>query len=424
MIFNIILRKAKKTDKAILLRWRNNPLTIKNSLNAQVITPKQHNEWFTASLTSKNRILLIGEIIYSNKKKIRIGQVRFDKIESSLTVSKIKTYEISITVSPDVRAKGIGTQLLKAAETYARNNNFSNIIATIKKNNLASIRIFERTGYRRLNKNKKLKTGTVIYENSLLTKKIGLKIWSINYSSFQTLLKLYRNKIIDYVELYVVPCSFDEYRLKPLKNIPLIFHAPVSHNFNLSIKNKRFNEAVAELERFRDYFNEKRVIFHPGNLTGDEKNDFKKTILNLIRLKKKFTPILENVPRLGIDNKLIMLAAKPNEFKQILKETKVSFCLDFSHAFAASNYYKENPLNYIERLFALNPLMFHICDNIYTSRIDQHLHIGDGNLPLDKLLSLVPDTAMLCLETPKKDFKWLKEDIENLNKLKNILKLS
>ena len=41
--------------------------------------------------------------------------------------------------------------------------------------------------------------------------KFGLKLWSVNENYIDTAKKLYDENIYDYIELYAIPSSFDEY---------------------------------------------------------------------------------------------------------------------------------------------------------------------------------------------------------------------
>ena len=56
--------------------------------------------------------------------------------------------EIDIAVSPDMRGKGVGTKLLKeGCQTYLIASDVDYVIAEVKKENMASIRIFENAGF-------------------------------------------------------------------------------------------------------------------------------------------------------------------------------------------------------------------------------------------------------------------------------------
>jgi sugar phosphate isomerase/epimerase len=48
-----------------------------------------------------------------------------------------------------------------------------------------------------------------------------------------------------------------------------------------------------------------------------------------------------------------------------------------------------------------NPNMFHIYDIDVASKIDQHLHLGEGSLPIKEILQRLPHDSMISIETQK-----------------------
>jgi endonuclease IV len=248
--------------------------------------------------------------------------------------------------------------------------------------------------------------------------KIGLKIWSTNHDSFVQLFELYRKKRIQYVELYIVPNSFNEKKLYILKQIPIIFHAPnFSHGFNLSDKNQVFESAVDTILEFVNFFNEKKIIFHPGFFNISEAFDTLNAIANINSLKSQLDIILENVPRLAIDKKTILLASHPSDFNKIIKDTEIKWCLDIGHAIYSANFYQENIINYLELFFKMAPFMYHFADGNYKNIFDLHNHFGEGSFPLFELFKRIPKNSRISLETPKTDLRLLSEDKRNLDYL-------
>ena len=67
------LRAATGADSQNVLEWRNDPVTVENSFNSNIISQEEHESWFTESLQNTQRKLLIAE-----KEKISIGIIRFD----------------------------------------------------------------------------------------------------------------------------------------------------------------------------------------------------------------------------------------------------------------------------------------------------------------------------------------------------------
>jgi RimJ/RimL family protein N-acetyltransferase len=71
----------------------------------------------------------------------KAGIVRFDRTEGS-------EWEVSITVNPQMRGRGLGARLLSAAIAERRNEMGNpDLIARIKPENAASQRIFDKAGF-------------------------------------------------------------------------------------------------------------------------------------------------------------------------------------------------------------------------------------------------------------------------------------
>ncbi len=142
----MIIRKVTIDDWKILLSWRNDIITRKNSHNMELIKEESHKKWMLSILKNINRKLFIA---IENEKAV--GTVRADFEE------KTKSYELSWTISPDFRGKGIGKKMLKL---ICINLN-AKVKAEIKKENIASIKIAEFAGL----KFKKNIKGVLHYSN-------------------------------------------------------------------------------------------------------------------------------------------------------------------------------------------------------------------------------------------------------------------
>ena len=135
MANSIRLRKATLDDCRTLFDWRNDPVTVAMSLVSEPVPWENHVAWFESSLQNPKRHLLVAELAGQP-----VGTIRFDDVDD--------TAEISITVSPDQRGKGMGTSLLDAADGWAREElGLDRVIARIKETNPASIAIFKKSGY-------------------------------------------------------------------------------------------------------------------------------------------------------------------------------------------------------------------------------------------------------------------------------------
>ena len=98
---------------------------------------------------------------------------------------------------------------------------------------------------------------------------LGLKLFSTNRQYIKNAVELYNKKVYQYIELYTVPCSYDEYKDEwESLNIPYVIHAPhTAHGLNLAkSENQKTNMKLAdEAKRYADYLKADIVIYHPGN---------------------------------------------------------------------------------------------------------------------------------------------------------------
>ena len=135
----IKLRKANMIDCKDVFKWRNDPKTRQMSFDTKEIDFKDHEEWFKKSLKEPDRHMFIAEDGIR-----KIGVVRIDRLNADAG-------EININIAPGCRGKGYGSRLIKlATDKMIKTGKFSFIIARIKVSNVASIKAFEKAGYREL----------------------------------------------------------------------------------------------------------------------------------------------------------------------------------------------------------------------------------------------------------------------------------
>src|SRR5439155_749158 len=97
------VRPATAADSALLLEWANDPETRAASFSQHLIEAREHARWLAATLASPNVRLLIG-----CEGERAVGQVRF-------VCDATGAAEISISVAPDTRGRGVGGRMLRAA---------------------------------------------------------------------------------------------------------------------------------------------------------------------------------------------------------------------------------------------------------------------------------------------------------------------
>jgi len=130
------ITKASNNDSLDIFHWRNDPLTRQNSINTDPVSLKDHNQWFNEVLNSRNTELLIGI-----KDSIKVGVCRFSLNNLSNSV------EVSINLNPLMRGKRISKKLLEESINYYLKTNKVMPTATIRIDNIPSIKIFEELNF-------------------------------------------------------------------------------------------------------------------------------------------------------------------------------------------------------------------------------------------------------------------------------------
>lgn len=252
--------------------------------------------------------------------------------------------------------------------------------------------------------------------------KIGLKLWNINTDYYyDEAIKLYNNKVFDYIELYIVPGYLDLIDKWKRIGIPFDIHAPhFAHNMNLSKKEyEKDNYAkYNEVKEYADVLGANVIVFH-GGINGD----YKETARQI----KGFDDdriLIENKPyqplRMTEDNRCV--GSKYDEIKYIIDESGCGFCLDIGHAICSANSQKIEPYLYIKNLSKLNPKRIHLSDIHINTIYDEHLNYGNGNLNFSNVLNIIPKGINITIETVKKSKHNLDDFKEDSNLLKDYIK--
>ncbi|MEK6901574.1 MAG: hypothetical protein AABX37_04480, partial [Nanoarchaeota archaeon] len=204
--------------------------------------------------------------------------------------------------------------------------------------------------------------------------KIGIKLWSNNYQWFPEAVKRFQNKEFDFIELYVVPKSFHETHWNILKqaNIPINIHAPNEHQLNLATSNEQNIFILEEVRRAADFFSSEYIIIHPG--VGEDIQ----CIISNIRHTNDPRLIIENTPKKSLIGNDSLFGYTFERMKILLEETKRNFCLDFTHAIKSATSQNIDAQEFIGKLIALLPAVFHISDGDSTIEHDQHFNLGEG----------------------------------------------
>ncbi|MEN6374684.1 MAG: TIM barrel protein [Smithella sp.] len=247
--------------------------------------------------------------------------------------------------------------------------------------------------------------------------KIGLKLYSTNTSLIPEAL-LIKNKFFNYVELYVIPGSYEK-TISAWKEfaVPFVIHAPHSfHGVNLArFDSKAKNiQHLQEVQRFADELNADIIVVHGGN-----NGDINETIEELLIINDARI-VIENKPKIGTLDELC-IGWSPQEFNEFREAGVLNgIALDFTHAVCAARAANTDQWELIQSLMAFKPKIFHLSDTDSSSHKDMHLNLGKGSLNLQKFFSFVSLDSLVTIETPRKNAETLSEfvtDIEYIQRL-------
>ena len=137
----IKIRSAKENDSKDIFEWRNDELTRQMSKTSEIIEWENHKRWYSNSLGSESRIVLICE----DNRNEKIAIIRFDISESNAV--------ISINLNPNQRGKGLAKScLIGSIEFFSKEYiEIKNLIAEIKEYNIASQKTFLGIGFTKYN---------------------------------------------------------------------------------------------------------------------------------------------------------------------------------------------------------------------------------------------------------------------------------
>ncbi|MCO4763246.1 MAG: GNAT family N-acetyltransferase [Myxococcales bacterium] len=135
---DLYLRPATSSDMEATLAWANDPDTRAASFQTAVITRQIHAAWFENSLQRPDRHLFIAML--PDTPPLCAGFVRLQYVSDTLA-------EVSINIAPEARGRGVGRRALRALEQAARERGFEKLLATIRPENLGSVRAFRSVDY-------------------------------------------------------------------------------------------------------------------------------------------------------------------------------------------------------------------------------------------------------------------------------------
>lgn len=121
-------------DAGPLYVWRNDPATVKWSLNPPP-TWDEHLRWL-------NKVIAGTEGDPRERPLYRIYRMGYMDPTTPVVTVSVNITEVSITTNPCFRKHGFATEALRHVQSFGLN-----LEATIKKGNEASIRLFSKCGF-------------------------------------------------------------------------------------------------------------------------------------------------------------------------------------------------------------------------------------------------------------------------------------
>lgn len=133
------LRPVVLADRKTIWEWANDPIARSVSFSGEPIPWADHVKWFEARLGDPECHMLIAE----EERAEPIGHIRIENAHGFEAV-------ISVVVAPEHRGRGLGVALIReGTRRLLSDSGRATAHAFIKPDNEASLRAFQRAGYRR-----------------------------------------------------------------------------------------------------------------------------------------------------------------------------------------------------------------------------------------------------------------------------------
>lgn len=142
------VRRANAADAELLLAWRNDPVVRRWSRTSEVIDPDAHARWLHGTLADADRHLLVVQMC-GDEGDLPVATARYDLLPSSAGPTDRARWEISISVAPEMRGRGVGGGTLRAADDWLAVTEpaAEEVVAEVLPGNEGSDRLFRRNGY-------------------------------------------------------------------------------------------------------------------------------------------------------------------------------------------------------------------------------------------------------------------------------------
>lgn len=139
-------RSARLDDALLLLGWRNDLETVRWSVDPRPVELGNHLSWLERVLMDETRrLVVVVEKVWGGAHgdtlcaEYPVGTYRLDHVGSALV-------EVSLTVAPGHRGRGLAVEFIEAACDHARRLG-ADAYARAHKGNARSLRAFLRAGF-------------------------------------------------------------------------------------------------------------------------------------------------------------------------------------------------------------------------------------------------------------------------------------
>lgn len=259
-------------------------------------------------------------------------------------------------------------------------------------------------------------------------RQFGVKLWSKDFIKNKDFAKdaekALKEGVFDYLELFALPSTFEDTKEAVKAGFlgqKVVIHAPHGlQHLDIANADELENNRVRlkDAQLFADLLDADIIILHPGMQKGEA------FLAESIRQFKAFNDArltVENLPAYCSQTMRDLHGVRPQEIKRFMDETGAKFCLDFSHAICGANSCGADVYEVLNAFKLLHPSMYHLCDGDLASTNDSHLHYGEGNYNLKRLLTeFTTENALITMETghgiPVDIIPWV-EDISYLKAL-------
>ncbi len=134
----LVIRAVGKSDAFTVFNWRNHSNVRKWSHDTDLIDIESHLGWFLDWVEQQDAK---GYFFIVELRNTCVGLVRFDHISEA-------RFEISVIVDPDYQGRGIArSAITKALAHLEKSHGVFTIIASIHRDNLVSIKLFQNLNF-------------------------------------------------------------------------------------------------------------------------------------------------------------------------------------------------------------------------------------------------------------------------------------